>query len=65
LAHDSFPLATTQVKNKMYEGTNNVAANAEHDSFARMKAAAAQARADLRELKPRSALGFFFFQSGT
>src|SRR5579859_1889307 len=46
LAHDSFPLATTQVRDKMYGGGNNVAANAEQDCFAIMKAAAAQARAD-------------------
>jgi hypothetical protein len=53
------------VKNKMYEGRNNVAANAERDFFARMKAAAAQARADLRELGARSALGLLFFQPGS
>jgi hypothetical protein len=52
------------VKNKMYEGGNNVAANAEHDFFAPSKAAAAQARADLRGLETRSAPGLLGFQPG-
>src|SRR5205085_11971745 len=55
------PLATTQVKNKMYEGRNNVAGNAEQDCFARTKAAAAQARADLRELEGQISSGLSLF----